>query len=76
MRLAQELLYWLELGPMKKYVAIARKLGLTNIIYADKQDVVKEVLEMTNGRGADLVVEASGSAKAVNSSVGMVRRLD
>lgn len=54
---------------------IARKLGLTNIIYADKQDVVKEVLEMTNGRGADLVVEASGSAKAVNSSVGMVRRL-
>jgi threonine dehydrogenase-like Zn-dependent dehydrogenase len=32
-------------------------------------------MDLTQGRGADLVVEASGSPKAIASTVGMVRRM-
>jgi len=36
---------------------------------------LQKYLKLTNGRGADLVVEASGAAPAIASAVGMVRRL-
>lgn len=54
---------------------IARDLGFDDIILADKQNSVEAVMELTHGRGADLVVEASGSARAIHSSVDMVRRM-
>ena len=54
---------------------IARRLGLTDIVLADQQNPVEAVMDLSNGRGADLVVEASGSPRAIYSSVGMVRRL-
>jgi L-iditol 2-dehydrogenase len=54
---------------------IAREIGVDAVILADEQDAVAEVLKLTDGRGADLVVEASGDASAIASSVGMVRRL-
>ena len=54
---------------------VAKKIGFDQLIIADETDAVKTIQEMTNGRGADLVVEASGSARAIAASVGMVRRL-
>ncbi len=54
---------------------IARDIGVDGIIYADKCDSVEEITKLTNDRGADLVVEASGAPAAVYSTVGMVRRL-
>ena len=54
---------------------IAQEIGVDAVILADEQNAVDEVLKWTNGRGADLVVEASGDASAIASSVGMVRRL-
>jgi L-iditol 2-dehydrogenase len=54
---------------------IALEIGVDAVILADEQDAVAEVLKLTDGRGADLVVEASGDASAIASSVGMVRRL-
>lgn len=54
---------------------IAQEIGVDAVIIADEQDSVAEVLKLTDGRGADLVVEASGAASAIASSVGMVRRL-
>lgn len=54
---------------------LARKLGADEVIVADRQDAVRTVMDMTNGRGADLVVEASGAPAAIKASVPMVRRL-
>lgn len=54
---------------------VARELGVDRIIVADQQDPVEAVMDLTGGRGADLIVEASGAPSAVLASVGMVRRL-
>jgi L-iditol 2-dehydrogenase len=54
---------------------LARELGADEIIVAGEQDPVKAVAELTGGRGADLIVEASGAPPAISASVGMVRRL-
>jgi threonine dehydrogenase-like Zn-dependent dehydrogenase len=53
----------------------AMELGADAVIVAGPQDPVQRVMELTGGRGADLVVEASGSPKAIASTVGMVRRM-
>lgn len=54
---------------------IAEEIGVDEIVIADQVDSVETVMKLTKGRGADLVVEASGSSKAISSSVGMVRRM-
>ncbi len=54
---------------------VAKELGVDRIIIADQQDPVEAVMDLTGGRGADLIVEASGAPRAVSASVGMVRRL-
>jgi L-iditol 2-dehydrogenase len=54
---------------------VAEDLGADQIILADRQDAVAEILRATNGRGADLVVEASGAPRAIASSFEAVRRL-
>ncbi len=53
----------------------ASEIGADEIILADKQNAVEEILRLTNGRGADLVVEASGAAPAIASSFEVVRRM-
>lgn len=53
----------------------AEELGADAVIVAGRQDPVQRVMELTGGRGADLVVEASGSPRAIASTVGMVRRM-
>jgi len=58
-----------------KRLPIAKEIGVDAVILADQQDAVAEVHKLTDGRGADLVVEASGAAPAIASAVGMVRRL-
>jgi len=50
-------------------LAIARRLGATDIILADREDPVQRILEMTAGMGADVVVEATGNVKAVNQAI-------
>lgn len=54
---------------------LARELGADATVVAERQDPVEFVMDMSRGRGADLVVEASGSPRAVAASVRMVRRL-
>ena len=53
----------------------AKELGADEIIQAGDEDPVAAVNRITGGRGADLVVEASGAPRAIASAVGMVRRL-
>jgi L-iditol 2-dehydrogenase len=53
----------------------AKELGVDEIIIAGEQDPVEEITRITNGRGADLVIEASGAQQAIAASVGAVRRM-
>jgi L-iditol 2-dehydrogenase len=53
---------------------VARELGLDYVINVGKEDAVKKIMDLTDNRGADLVVEASGSEKAIQSTVTMVRK--
>lgn len=55
-------------------VPIARKTGADHTLNAQKEDVAERVRELTNGKGADLVVEASGAAPATNSGIEVLRR--
>ena len=50
-------------------------MGADHTIVAGRQDVVEAVKDLTAGRGADLVVEASGAPSAIAATVHMVRRL-
>ncbi|MBM4322177.1 MAG: zinc-binding dehydrogenase, partial [Deltaproteobacteria bacterium] len=43
----------------------ARELGADQIVNADKEDVVKRVRELTDGLGADIVVETASSPDVV-----------
>jgi L-iditol 2-dehydrogenase len=54
---------------------LAKELGADEIVVAGEQDPVEVVNRMTCGRGADLVVEASGAPAAIPPAVHMVRRL-
>jgi L-iditol 2-dehydrogenase len=68
-------------GPSKMIVTdvvdnrlqVARKIGATHTINAEREDVVKTVLELTGGRGADVVVEACGLPETCNQVFDIVR---
>ncbi len=53
---------------------IALECGATDILSCEKQDPVSEVLRLTGGAGADFVIEASGAAEHVLTSMRAVRQ--
>jgi L-iditol 2-dehydrogenase len=53
----------------------ARELGADVVIDREKTDPLRMVLEMTEGRGVDLLIETSGSEQAIRQAFEMVRRL-
>jgi L-iditol 2-dehydrogenase len=53
--------------------AIAAKFGLKDPIYAATEDVVKRVLEETEGRGADAVIVAVGGNALIKTAMAAVR---
>ena len=55
--------------------AKARELGADFVVCTDREDPVQAVLEATEGQGVDLLVETSGSGKAIVQAFDMVRRL-
>ncbi len=54
---------------------IARQLEIDRVINIEREDLAEIVMNATDGRGADVVVEASGSPKAIDSSLELVKRL-
>jgi L-iditol 2-dehydrogenase len=50
-----------------------KELGADVTIVSDQCDPVKEIMELTNGIGADVVIEAGGTPEAFNLSYQMVR---
>ena len=54
-------------------IALARKLGAEHAINARKEDPVGVARSLTNGRGADVVLEAAGTAITFRQSAEAVR---
>ncbi|HHW10263.1 MAG TPA: alcohol dehydrogenase catalytic domain-containing protein [Firmicutes bacterium] len=53
---------------------VAMELGFRYVVNLAKQSPLDLVMELSGGRGADLVVEASGAEPAINSAVELVRK--
>lgn len=54
-------------------LAIAKQLGADVVINAAKQNPVEAILDLTDGKGADVVAEVAGAEKAVNDAIQSVR---
>lgn len=54
---------------------LAEEIGVDLILMADQVDAVAAVMNATEGRGADLVIEASGAPPAVATTPHLVRKL-
>jgi len=60
-------------GGRSNRMRVARELG-GELVDIEVEDPVERVLQLTNGRGADLVVECSGSEEACSWTIDMVRK--
>lgn len=59
----------------EKRLPLAKKLGADLTLVSGEDDVEKIIADMTCGEGADLCVDCSGAAPAINSCLRMLRRL-
>ena len=62
------------IGRDARRLALAERFGAHRIINVEKENVVEVVRKETNGAMADVVVDVSGSPKAIQTSVECVRR--
>lgn len=54
----------------KKRMELARKFGVSHLIYRDKMDIKKQIEfinELTDGKGVDIIFEAAGAKEAVET---------
>ena len=56
-------------------LSTARKLGFKNVVNFAETNPVERCLELTDGRGADLVIECSGAPPAIAQSIELVRKV-
>jgi len=63
----------LAVGTRPKCVEVAKEYGATEIISYKKGDIVEQVMNLTNDRGADCVIVAGGGAEVLNQAVMMTR---
>jgi len=61
-------------GDVELRLAKAGELGFDKLINIGETDVVTAVLDMTEGLGADVVVECSGAPQAIPVAVDLVRK--
>ena len=62
-----EEVYSTEVNP--KRIQLAKKMGADRVINPVAENTVKEVLDLTNGIGADVLLEFSGHAPALNDGL-------
>ncbi|NIA15857.1 MAG: alcohol dehydrogenase catalytic domain-containing protein [Nitrospiraceae bacterium] len=53
---------------------LAKQLGADITMNPDKEDVVQRILDLTEGYGCDVVIEATGNAEAIVPALTMVRK--
>jgi|YelNatPaOPRAMG01_1025707.scaffolds.fasta_scaffold01744_4 L-iditol 2-dehydrogenase len=52
---------------------LAKKYGADIVVNSKKEDPVKSILNHTNGRGADVIIEAAGAAETLKQAIEAVR---
>jgi threonine dehydrogenase-like Zn-dependent dehydrogenase len=62
-------------GDVALRLAKARELGFTQLINIGEANAVTAVMDLTNGVGADMVIECSGSPRAIPGTIDLVRKL-
>ena len=65
----------IAIEPVPARLAAARAMGVDVAIDVTGRRATEAVLELTNGEGADLVIEAVGSVETLNQSLHMARPL-
>ncbi len=60
-----------DLNPQK--LELAKSLGADDVFDARDKDVLEKILALTNGDGADVLLEMSGSGAAINLGLSAVR---
>ena len=53
-------------------LATARKLGVDHVVNFAEENPVEKVMDLTGGKGADLVIECSGAPAAISQAVDLV----
>jgi L-iditol 2-dehydrogenase len=59
-------------SPMR--LDVAKKIGATHLVNAHEQDPITAVRELTDGYGADVVIECAGTKQTWETSVDIVRK--
>lgn len=62
-------------GDMALRFKKARELGFENLVNIAENNPVEVVMDLTKGKGADVVVECSGSVRAIPVTVELVRKM-
>jgi len=62
-------------GDVALRMAKARELGFSHLINIAETNPVEAVMELTGGLGADMVIECSGSPRAIPGTVDLVRKM-
>lgn len=55
-------------------LALARECGATHTVNAAKTDAVREISNLTGGRGVDYSIEASGSVRSIEDAFAVVKK--
>ncbi|MBS1156625.1 MAG: yjmD 1 [Proteobacteria bacterium] len=58
--------------PVDERLDLSRKLGVTHTVNPVNTDAVEEIKRITNGRMAEVVIEASGDARAIRGAIDYV----
>ncbi|WP_416175625.1 zinc-dependent alcohol dehydrogenase [Clostridium sp.] len=59
----------------KKRLELAQKLGINDVLITGEDDIKKHINDLTNGIGADIIFECSGSNSALTTSFNIVKKL-
>ncbi len=63
----------ISIEPVKSRAELAYKMGADVVVDPVNEDVVKRMLEETNGQGVDIVCEFSGNRHALNQSLNYIK---
>lgn len=63
----------IAIGTRPNCVALAKEYGATDVLSYKDGDLVKQIMDVTNGRGCDVAIVAGGGADSLNNALGSIR---
>jgi len=60
------------IDPVKERLEFSKKLGVPHVVHLGADDLAEKLREYTDGRGAEVVMEASGAASAIVAALDIV----